>query len=378
MVATDGTPTIRRAQTLLFWASVWLAVVLVGIKASYLGWPGTPAIPVNGSYLRSLAAISYLDVVFAALVWAAGLLPLLISRGRPKLMRAVSVTAVAFSAVFCFYAVVNVLLFGILGGFITYSLFQLIGNVRMLSSSVNAHLTLWNSLAMAGVPLVYVALVYAAARFSARAQHVSPARNARAHRRARCRGRMDRRRTTHLRERMGQPAGAPHRRESALGPGLVLVRRNARRGHRADDRAVPRCRPGRLRSAGRQAGVAAEGSPHVRFGAASADKGRPAAKRDRHRAGISRGAMDQPQQSVRHHAAPQGRSSARADLRQRLCAHRPQLELAGGDAALGLPQTRLPRSHRGADRSHGHIAPGHLSIAGVSDRVLHAERPAMG
>jgi len=169
MVATDGTPTIRRAQTLLFWASVWLAVVLVGIKAAYLGWPGTPAIPITGSYLRSLAAISYLDVVFAASVWAAGLLPLLISRGRPTLMRAVSVTAVAFSAAFCFYAVVNVLLFGILGGFITYSLVQLIGNVRMLSSSVNAHLTLWNSLAMAGVPLVYVALVYAAARFSARA-----------------------------------------------------------------------------------------------------------------------------------------------------------------------------------------------------------------
>jgi len=170
MVATDGTPTTRRAQMLLFWTSVWLAVALVGIKASYLGWPGTPEIPVNGSYLRSLAAISYLDVVFAASVLAAGLLPLLISRGRPKIMRAVSVAAVAFSAVFCFYAVVNVLLFGILGGFITYSLFQLIGNVRMLSSSVTAHLTLWNILAMAGVPLVYVAVVFATATVSARAR----------------------------------------------------------------------------------------------------------------------------------------------------------------------------------------------------------------
>jgi hypothetical protein len=182
-------------------------------------------------------------------------------------MRAVSVAAVAFSAMFCFYAVVNVLLFGILGGFITYSLFQLIGNVRMLSSSVTAHLTLWNILAMAGVPLAYVAVVFATARFSARVR-TSRRRVMLARAAARCRGRMDLRRTTHLRERMGQPAGAPHRRESALGPGLVLVRRHARRGHRTDDRAFPRCRPGRLRSAGRQAAVAAEGSPHVRFGAA--------------------------------------------------------------------------------------------------------------
>jgi len=164
MVATDGTPTIRRAQTLLFWASVWLAVVLVGIKAAYLGWPGTPAIPVNGSYLRSLAAISYLDVVFAASVWAAGLLPLLISRGRPTLMRAVSVTAVAFSAAFCFYAVVNVILFGIVGGFLTYPLLALIGDVRMVRSSVGAHVTLPAIAGLIGIPCAYLASVAALTR----------------------------------------------------------------------------------------------------------------------------------------------------------------------------------------------------------------------
>ena len=284
-------------------------------------------------------------------------------------LRAVSVTAVAFSAVLCFYAVVNVLLFGILGGFITYSLFQLIGNVRMLSSSVNAHLTLWNGLAMAGVPLVYVALVYATARFSSRAR-VSPRRMMLAHTAALAvvAGWIFVGNTPH--ERMGQPAGPADRRESALGPGLVLVRRNARRRHRPDDRSFPRCRSDRFRSAGRQAGrcrrMLAAGPLRRRD---RQTKLRPAAKRDSRRAGIGRGAMDQPERPVRHHAASQGRVSARAGRRQFLCAHRPQLELAGGDTALALSQTRLPRRDRRIPAPAGHIARRRsFAIAGIAPR----------
>jgi lipoteichoic acid synthase len=168
MSATDATTANGRAQARVFWAGVWLALALVALKASYLGSPAAPAVPVGGSYLRSLAAISYLDVVFALCVWTAGSLVLLVGRSHPAAVRAVSLTAVALSALFCFYALVNIILFGILGGFITYPLLLLIGNVRMLSSSVNAHLTLSNSLGMVGVPLIYVVLVYATLKLSAR------------------------------------------------------------------------------------------------------------------------------------------------------------------------------------------------------------------
>ena len=57
----------RLATRDLFWTTVWLAFVLVAVKASYLGVPGA-----LGQYLRSLAAISYVDVVFAAVIWTAG------------------------------------------------------------------------------------------------------------------------------------------------------------------------------------------------------------------------------------------------------------------------------------------------------------------
>ena len=168
MSATDARLVARCAAVRVFWAAVWLAIALVALKAYYLGSPGAPAVPVGGGYLRSLAAISHVDVAFAVFVCMAAWLLLLIGRSRPTVARAVSVTVVALSALFCFYAILNVILFGILGGFITYQLLLLIGNIRMLSSSVAAHLTLPNTLALVGVPILYVGFVYATWRLGAR------------------------------------------------------------------------------------------------------------------------------------------------------------------------------------------------------------------
>src|SRR6266849_465364 len=53
----------------LFWTTVWLALALVAVKASYLGVPGAVTLGDGQDYLRSLAAISYVDVVFAAVIW---------------------------------------------------------------------------------------------------------------------------------------------------------------------------------------------------------------------------------------------------------------------------------------------------------------------
>ena len=79
-LATRTIPSPR-----LFSAAVWLAVVLVVVKASYLGIPGALPRTADAAYLRSLAAISYVDVMFAVLVWASG--RAVLSRrgtGRPR------------------------------------------------------------------------------------------------------------------------------------------------------------------------------------------------------------------------------------------------------------------------------------------------------
>ena len=95
-----------------------LGVSLVAIKAYHLG------VPRDGlsDYLRSLSAISYVDVLFAAVCWAAARLVLLIVWRRPRAGRAVSGAFVVFAAFCCLYAVVNIILFGIVGGFLTYPL----------------------------------------------------------------------------------------------------------------------------------------------------------------------------------------------------------------------------------------------------------------
>jgi arylsulfatase A-like enzyme len=145
----------RLATGYVFWTTVWLAFALVGVKASYLG----VAADGPGHYLRSLAAISYGDVVFAAFVWIAGRAALMLTGDRRVATRAVSLAFVWFSALCCLYAAANVLVFGVFGGFLTYPLLALVGNVRMLRSSVAALLTRRAVAALVCFPLAYVVLV---------------------------------------------------------------------------------------------------------------------------------------------------------------------------------------------------------------------------
>jgi hypothetical protein len=59
----------------------------------------------------------------------------------------------------CLYALASVLFFNVFGGFLTYPLFALVGDVHMLRSSVEAQVSTSTLLALAGLPLVYLALV---------------------------------------------------------------------------------------------------------------------------------------------------------------------------------------------------------------------------
>jgi phosphoglycerol transferase MdoB-like AlkP superfamily enzyme len=130
-------------------------LALVVVKASYLGVPPGAL----GHYLRSLAAISYVDVLFAAGVWAAGRAVLMLTGDRRPATRIVSLAFVSFSALSCLYAAANVLVFSAFGGFLTYSLLALVGDVRMLRSSAVALLTSRVVAGLVCLPLIYVVIV---------------------------------------------------------------------------------------------------------------------------------------------------------------------------------------------------------------------------
>jgi arylsulfatase A-like enzyme len=149
----------------LFRASVWLAITLVAIKATFLGLPGAGARSHGQAYLSALAAITYLDVVFVVASWLiARLLLGSVGRWRPA-AHAIVVVFVALSALSCLYLVANVVMLDSFGGFLTYQLFSLVGSVRMLRSSMSAYITLPVVLGLVCVPLTYVVLVWISGRF---------------------------------------------------------------------------------------------------------------------------------------------------------------------------------------------------------------------
>src|SRR6266849_1106282 len=148
----------------LFWAAVWLAIALIAVKAFYLGVPAERTPTGGWDYLRDLAAISFVDVLFAGGVWACGRTALRISGDRRGATRAVTVAVLAFSAFSCVYALASVFFFSVFGGFPTYPLLALVGDMRMLRSSVTAQVTIYNVLGLAGLPLVYLALVHGTMR----------------------------------------------------------------------------------------------------------------------------------------------------------------------------------------------------------------------
>lgn len=161
MIEREANLSETSART-IFWAGVWLAAVLVATKAYYLTTPAA-ILWAGGPSVRSLAAISYLDVLFAAALWACGRAVLAVA-GRSLFARVTSGIFVACGAIACLYAVANIMLFGILGGFLTYHMFALVGDMGMLRSSVAAYLTPRAAGGLICLPLVYVALVLTTAR----------------------------------------------------------------------------------------------------------------------------------------------------------------------------------------------------------------------
>jgi phosphoglycerol transferase MdoB-like AlkP superfamily enzyme len=147
----------------LFWGAVWFAIVLVAAKACYLGVPRLSGL---ADALRSLAAISYRDVLFAIAAWGVARAALSLAGPRRGVARLVVILFVAAAALQCFYVAASIVAFGVLGGFLTYALMQLVGNVGMISSSVSVYLTPAVIVGLAAVPVIYIGLVWASVRWA--------------------------------------------------------------------------------------------------------------------------------------------------------------------------------------------------------------------
>ena len=157
-------PAILQSRAWLFWSAAWLAIALVAVKAFHLGLAATPAVEVGQFYLRALAAISYADVLFVVLIWSVARAMLAVCE-RWRAARLVIVCAFTAGAAFlCLYAVLNVVMFPLFGGFLTYPLLALVGDIRMLRSSVTTYLRPGFVTGLVCLPIGYVALVWLSAR----------------------------------------------------------------------------------------------------------------------------------------------------------------------------------------------------------------------
>ena len=148
-----------REHRRVFWAAAWLAIVLLAIKAFYLGPPAAATPRAAWDYLRDLAAVSFVDALFAAVLWVTATAALLLAGDRPRVARVVAMVAMVCGAISSLYAIASVFFFGVFGGFLTYPLLALVGDLHMLRSSVAAQLSPATLGALAAAPLLYLALV---------------------------------------------------------------------------------------------------------------------------------------------------------------------------------------------------------------------------
>ncbi len=100
--------------------------------------------------------------------WAAARDALALIGSRPRLARPLVALFILIAASLGLYSVASVIAFGVLGGFLTVALLHLVGNVRMITSSITVYLTAGVVTGLAVLPWVYVGLVWASVRLATR------------------------------------------------------------------------------------------------------------------------------------------------------------------------------------------------------------------
>jgi arylsulfatase A-like enzyme len=143
----------------LFLCALWLGVALIAVKSAYLqmlgaAWTTDPLL-----VIRSLAAISYADVAFVLAWWMTARFLLVVAERRAIAAHSLVLAFWLLSAVVVLYAVASLAALRALGGFPSYPLLALVGNVGMIRSSIAAQLHAANVALIAGGPLMYLALV---------------------------------------------------------------------------------------------------------------------------------------------------------------------------------------------------------------------------
>ena len=294
----------------------------------------------------------------------------------PIPVRVFSFVVIAVSAFCCLYAVANVVIFGVFGGFLTYPLLALVGDVRMVRSSVGAHLTMPVMSGLVGVPLAYGILLSVSNRWSQsrirpRMLNIAAIRAPR---------RLDLDRIRDVGTDMADPSRPSCCGKFRMGvPGVVLAGVGPI-GHGADAGAVFELRtsadfepigakqmlPVAIRRAGAAINArvrAARRPPNVILIVLESVAARWTRRERR---------------TVRDDANAPCRVRPRGCFRERLCAHRPQLEFAGGDSAVDVSQARFPRDHRAVSRPARDVAGVGFQGTRLSHGVHDAKRHELG
>jgi phosphoglycerol transferase MdoB-like AlkP superfamily enzyme len=138
---------------------------MIATKAVHLGVPSFDF----GSlveYAQDLTMISHADVVFAFLVGLAGQAGLHLSARRPRLEWAVWIALIVFCVVSVVFAVVSIKIFEYLQSPLTYRLLYLADDIKNMRSSVGAFVSVAMVAAVAGTPLVYLAVTWLTHRWA--------------------------------------------------------------------------------------------------------------------------------------------------------------------------------------------------------------------
>ena len=87
-----------REHRRLYWTASWLAIVLVAVKAFYLGRPAERTVHAMWDYVNDLTAVSFVDILYAAVLWIGGTSALMLAGQRPRLRFTISAVMDAVAA----------------------------------------------------------------------------------------------------------------------------------------------------------------------------------------------------------------------------------------------------------------------------------------
>lgn len=165
----NPTTTVKAPVASLLWPTVWLFVLLVAVKASYVKlatyWYGTTLVDyLSWLFVQWLAAMTQTDAIFAL---GAGLAFAALARLNPRQAgwrQAVVGMFVVFAVLCVIYAVVSRQVYAYYSAPLTYQLLTLGGEPAKLWSSLEVYLTAPALIAVVGLPVLFVLLVQGSRR----------------------------------------------------------------------------------------------------------------------------------------------------------------------------------------------------------------------